>query len=582
MLARAGTGEHVLAWGGTGWRGLARALPQRVRGTALPARADAEAPTGGKRGGATDRAEPATDGGKHNAQRALEGSQGATGGRMDWLRWAPWIAAGVALLVRLPHSGQSLWADELYTLRLAQSPWQDIIAHGDQTPPLHALLLHVWIAVAGTSELALRLPSILASAAAAGLAVVVARRYATGAGPLLAGLLVAAHPVLVGQAIEARAYSLLLLLGTLSWLLWLRLGDALGPVGLLRSGGYGSQDAAALPSRRRVPIGLAVAYVLTTAAALYSHAFAGFFVVAQAAAALVTMPRRTWLRLLLLQGCALLLFAPWLGMLLQRATYVAGGFWITPSDLASAKGTFLFWLGTLAIVAHLAAWAIGLFARPRMSRASWVALLAWSAIPAVIPWIVSIWIPVYTPRYAMPAIVGLLVLLAAIVWRLPRATRVTLAVILVAAGVAGSTAFGTMDGEIGRQDWRGAVAFVEHHAAPEDGVLVLPAYCDSTSTEPLATFSCPWGHYGRRTDLDLVPAGVPNRGILEGSREAAMARLANATTVWLVDGTVRPAAPWLEPMSWQGHEVRSWFDEGWRPVGNTTFPRLVVTQYQRL
>ncbi len=64
------------------------------------------------------------------------------------------FALGVSGLDR-----QSLWRDEVDAIRLATRPWPEILqsfAAPGQNGPLYFLLLRPWLAVAGTSEFALR------------------------------------------------------------------------------------------------------------------------------------------------------------------------------------------------------------------------------------------------------------------------------------------------------------------------------------------------------------------------------------------------------------------------------------------
>jgi mannosyltransferase len=106
---------------------------------------------------------------------------------------------------------QSFWNDEGNTARLVERPVALIIegAAGDIHPPGYYLLLHVWRALAGESEFALRAFSALcgvltvAVAAAAG-QYVGGRRVALGA-----ALIVAVHPLSVYYSQEARMYALL-------------------------------------------------------------------------------------------------------------------------------------------------------------------------------------------------------------------------------------------------------------------------------------------------------------------------------------------------------------------------------------
>ncbi|MBI2641658.1 glycosyltransferase family 39 protein [Candidatus Roizmanbacteria bacterium] len=58
---------------------------------------------------------------------------------------------------------QDLWRDEAFSFLLAKKNIFEIIilSAKDYTPPLHAILLHFWVKLFGTSEISLRIPSLL-------------------------------------------------------------------------------------------------------------------------------------------------------------------------------------------------------------------------------------------------------------------------------------------------------------------------------------------------------------------------------------------------------------------------------------
>ena len=91
----------------------------------------------------------------------------------------------VAAALRLPTLGsQSLWLDEVLTGRLARGSLGDLlhrVATEEANPPLFYLLEWAWTRVAGTSEVALRLPSALFGIALVPVAFAIGRRLLGGA-----------------------------------------------------------------------------------------------------------------------------------------------------------------------------------------------------------------------------------------------------------------------------------------------------------------------------------------------------------------------------------------------------------------
>jgi len=69
----------------------------------------------------------------------------------------------LALILRLINLNQSLWLDEAVQAITAKGSFayifQEII--GDFHPPLYHFLMHYWVSIFGSSEIAIRMPSVL-------------------------------------------------------------------------------------------------------------------------------------------------------------------------------------------------------------------------------------------------------------------------------------------------------------------------------------------------------------------------------------------------------------------------------------
>ena len=204
----------------------------------------------------------------------------------------------------------SFWSDEGNTWALIQRSFGQIArdAAADIHPPGYYWLLKLWAAVWGFSPAALRSFSALCGVLLVALIFVLAQRLAGPNArlrlPLLAALVAALNPFQVYYSQEARMYMLLALeSAALFWLL-LALLDA--------------QRAGAQPRRLN---GLAAGYALVAAAGLWTHYS---FPIVLAAAGLVWLidwllharhaanGTRHLVRVVLANGVALLLFAPWL------------------------------------------------------------------------------------------------------------------------------------------------------------------------------------------------------------------------------------------------------------------------------
>src|SRR5579859_3364453 len=145
-------------------------------------------------------------------------------------RWAPHIALALVLvgaslrLYRLEN--KNIWWDEGFTVFMARlSPPAMLVASGhDTAPPLYYGLLHAWMALAGDSEFALRLPSALAGILTIAIVLRLVRSLAGTPAALSAGALVALSRVLVWYSQEVRQYSFATLLAVaslaLAYALW--------------------------------------------------------------------------------------------------------------------------------------------------------------------------------------------------------------------------------------------------------------------------------------------------------------------------------------------------------------------------
>ncbi|WP_435871179.1 glycosyltransferase family 39 protein [Micromonospora wenchangensis] len=183
-------------------------------------------------------------GGQSDAHPPLPEPQ-PTGPHAGPARVAVWA---VPLLVTLVAGGSGLssaqpWRDELATWSAATRPVGDLFRLTrtvDAATGPYYLVVHGWTGVFGDSVAALRLPSVLATAGAAGLTAVLGRRLSGAPAGLLAGLLFAVLPGTSRYAQEARPYALVTLLAVLATVLLVR---ALDRPGRLRWAGYAAAVA---------------------------------------------------------------------------------------------------------------------------------------------------------------------------------------------------------------------------------------------------------------------------------------------------------------------------------------------------
>lgn len=133
-------------------------------------------------------------------------------GRPGFAVWAAAVAVTVGVLLRLwPRS--ALWLDEAQSVAFGRLPLVDISGalREDGAPPLYYFLLHVWMAVFGDGDYAVRSLSIICSLAMLVVLAVVAQRLAGPRAALATVVLAGTNPFAIRYATEARMYALVTL-----------------------------------------------------------------------------------------------------------------------------------------------------------------------------------------------------------------------------------------------------------------------------------------------------------------------------------------------------------------------------------
>jgi mannosyltransferase len=327
------------------------------------------------------------------------------------------LPALIMLVVGQYHASQpSLGWDENATLIASQRTVGQIfelIRHTDGSIAPYYLFMHFWCRLFGTSEIALRAPSIIAMAIGVGLIGELGRRLFTPAVGLLAAVLLAAVPLTSRYAQEARVYGIAFMLVALATLLLYR--------------------AVEQPTWRRwcwygmtfLLIGLAHIIALTV---LVGHAF----VVTNRwrRGRVAGIPGRPGLaRWIPVTAVAVVLASPLIVLgLIQRADQLD---WIEPvtTDTIRAAPADLFGAPEVAWL------IIGLAILSSWANRWLVAELAVAAVapPAMLIVASLVGGPIWVPRYALFALAPITLLAAAAVARVPVRAVVVLGVVAVMA-----------------------------------------------------------------------------------------------------------------------------------------------------
>jgi len=343
--------------------------------------------------------------------------------------------------------GQSLWNDEGTSVALAARSLEQITqgAAADIHPPLYYYLLHFWQQAFGQSERAVRALSVLSGVLLVFVTYLLGRRLRGAAVGLLAAFLAAISTFQIYYSQETRMYILAALLSAVSvYLLVLFVGRPTSAEALTTNG----------------VIVLLVAWVVITAAAVYTHYFAFTVVLAENLAfglwlvgrtPTLTLPRQqgrgdphpgpppppqgrglvgVLLPWLVAQVAVAILFLPWLRVILQQ-----WGNWPATSEpfglpTLLVRAAAVFSLGRqvepAAVVWPLAActaifllgalpWGEREDGRPLVS---WLLAILYFFTPLLVMYLLSLRRPLYEPKHLLVAAPAYALLLGNGLWRL--------------------------------------------------------------------------------------------------------------------------------------------------------------------
>ncbi|MFE9692475.1 glycosyltransferase family 39 protein [Micromonospora sp. NPDC005806] len=396
-----------------------------------------------------------------------------------WL--VPALLMGVLGAVRAGTPG--LRMEELATWRSATSSWRDswsALYGGDGTTTPYHLLMRGWAEVFGASDLALRVPSILALVAAAALLGATAARMFAPVTGVLAGVILALLPASTRYAQEAQPYALTLLAAVLAT--WLLL-SAVDRPRLWRFAAYGGAVAV-------LGLGHVLALLLLLghgwAVFAFRRGVAGRWLVAASvgalpAAALVWLAVRDGGRIFPMSRPSLTALAA------------------TPKELFG--------------VAALAALLLGLALLSLPLRYSAAVFTAWAAVPPLVLLLVAQVTPIWSPQCLLFTLPAWATLGAAALSRVRARWSVGMVAVIALIGAPVQVAARAPDGHA--QDPRRLAKIIDGRLQPGDGVIYGSG--DAGNGSDIRNVVA---HYLRadRRPADVLPLPAP---VVKGGRPTA-------------------------------------------------------------
>lgn len=370
-----------------------------------------------------------------------------------WLLLLTAVAAGLRIL-GLTARGLSM--DEGFSTFLARTSaanFRAMVWHSEFNMVLYYGLLRLW-AHLGSGEFVIRLLSVMFSAATVPVIYFLGVRLFGRKPALIAAVLLVVHPSHLLLAQEARSYSLVVLLISLSSLFFLR---------LLESPSWIS----------------CAAYAVLSAAAVYSHFFAALVMAAQWLALLafpkISLPRKALL------GCLVLLvvlLAPVGAFLLHSSqSHVA---WVPNPGLSQVLDVLYFWtLSKARCLVYVALWMVAFWSAilQRDKPALWPYwfVLAWLLVPFAIIAAVSLSRPLLVPRFLAICIPAAILLAAAGLIQVARWSKsAALIVLVLIVFYSGSAIRFYHRHPESSVDWRGAFAYLLPRVQSGDEVVMDP------------------------------------------------------------------------------------------------------------
>ncbi len=409
----------------------------------------------------------------------------------------------IGLFLRFYHLGtESIWVDELVSMSIADLPALKVIvttAFGDNHPPLYYFLLHYWMTLFGTSEVAIRSFSALCGVLAIPAIYLVGRQLFDKEVGLIAALILALSSFNIQYSQEARMYSLLVLFALLSTYLFLRLTE-----------------------QRTLILG--AGYVVCTTLMLYAHYYGFFVLLAQNIYVLVFLLTSKRVAIQLRQWIALeailaALFAPWMYIVITRVvlTPVVEWSWIPMPTVNDLAATFVINAGSVTLAILFASLPVLVLFQLTRKTGTWawrtplraletftwnvrltngvsvLFLLIWLVVVNILPFVVSYIVqPIYYARYTLAASAALYLLVAGgvrnISWAYAKVSIIAIIIILSAATLP---AYYTSNG---KGDARQAALFIDAHAKSGDVVLTFPRWEQQI-----------FSYYNNRTDVSTTP-----------------------------------------------------------------------------
>jgi len=401
-----------------------------------------------------------------------------------------------ALILRLINLNQSLWLDEAVQAITSQGSFSAIFSElrGDFHPPLYHFFMWLWVHLFGSSEIVLRLPSVLFGVGTVWVIYKLGSLGKLGNLGIVAALFLATAPFHIYYSQEARMYAMTAFFASLSMYYFLR-----------------------VIGEKRENRGAVWGYLAGTAAMLYSDYYGFLVLLAQIIGGWIIL-RRKIAPLLNCFIAPLLLFLPWLPFFLIQLKTGLQATQDLPNWAGLANVSFLkalpltfikFSLGRItifnralyALVSLGIVGALGLMGgrgafnwyKQKDRKDHYLVIVLWLIVPIFTAWLTSVFIPNYQPFRLLLVLPAFYLLLAYGIIKEYRLQRILLCMFVLGVNLASSFVY-FVNPYFHREDWRGVANYLRR----ENLSIVISS----------KTFDWPLVFYGAESQIVSVSDGV--------------------------------------------------------------------------
>ena len=370
------------------------------------------------------------------------------------------ILASILMLLYLGK--KSLWQDEALSVTLARQDWTTfwLVLSKRSNMGLYHMMLHWWVKI-GQSEFIVRSLSVIFALATVPVTYALGSRLFGPRTGIIASLLLTVNAFFIRYAQEARSYSLVLLLVTLS--------------------SYFFVISIERPSWRSW-----IGYVICSILAVYSHLFA-VLVLLTHGASLVFLRRKDvqWRSLVISVAAILFMTLPLSIRIIARGKF--GLNWIQQPEIDSLLRLFynlvgrsvLLLKGYIILCLISIILAIRTLATSKRSLETWryFYILTWLILPIVLVFSYSFYKPMFVPRYFIICLTPFVLLASIGLSNLQRLSRWLLLgylfIMLILSGIALVKWYSGYDKE-GGEDWRQVASYVLSKVQKGDTIFFVP------------------------------------------------------------------------------------------------------------